>query len=148
MQPELFIMVGISGSGKSTFANGLKTSKSATIVSTDDIREELFGDAGVQADGGRVFGIARKRVHDLLAQGKNAVIDATSLNAKDRRTWVEIGKANNAKITAYVVNPSIEKAKLQNQKRTRKVPDFVIDRQFAKFKMPSASEGIDVVVSV
>lgn len=148
MQPKLIIMVGVSGSGKSTFANGLKTSLQATVVSTDDIRKEVLGDANDQTQGARIFGIARKRVNDLLAQGKNAVIDATSLSAKDRRDWVRIGKANDAEIIAYVVKVDLGTAKKRNSGRDRQVPDFVIDRQFAKFSVPTHAEGVDKVIVV
>jgi len=148
MQPKLIVMVGISGSGKSTFANGLKTSLHAEIVETDAIRAELFGNAQIQTDGGRVFAIAKKRVNDLLAQGKNVVIDATSLSVRDRKDWVQIGKTNNAEITAYVVKVSIEQAKKQNATRERKVPDWVIDKQLTKFTVPTSVEGFDNIVMV
>lgn len=141
-------MVGISGSGKSTFAHGLKTSLNAEVVSTDDIRLELTGNAEDQAQNGRVFATARKRVSDLLAQGKNVVIDATSLSAKDRKDWVKIGKDNNAEITAYVVKVSVDKAKKQNASRERKVPEWVIDNQLAKFSVPTFLEGFDNIVMV
>lgn len=148
MQPKLIVMVGISGSGKSTFSNGLKTSMNATVVSTDDIRLELTGNAEDQTQNGRVFGIARSRVNNLLAQGKNAVIDATSLNPKDRLDWIRIGKANGAEIIAYVVKVPIDVAKKRNVGRNRVVPDWVIDKQAAKFVMPQQSEGFNKIMSV
>lgn len=141
-------MVGISGSGKSTFANGLKTSMNATAISTDDIRLEITGNAEDQTQNGRVFGIAKRRVNDLLAQGKNAVIDATSLTPKDRKDWVQIGKLNQAEIIAYVVKTTIDIAKKRNSGRERKVPDWVIDKQFAKFSTPSTNEGFDKIITV
>ena len=141
-------MVGISGSGKSTFAGGLETSLSAKVVSTDDIRLEITGDATDQTRNGEVFGIARKRIDDLLAQGKNAVIDATSLSQKDRRLWVDLGKKHGAELVAYVVNRPADVAKQQNLKRTRQVPDWVIDKQKAKLQLPTTAEGFDKIVNV
>lgn len=147
-KPILAVMVGISGSGKSTFARGLETSLSAKVVSTDDIRMEITGDATDQTRNGEVFSIARKRIDELLSQGKNAVIDATSLNSKDRRSWIDIGKKNSAEIVAYVVNRPVDLAKKQNLKRSRQVPDWVIDKQHAKFQLPTTAEGFDKIVSV
>lgn len=148
MKPKLIVMVGISGSGKSTFANGLKTSLNATVVETDAIRAELFGDANDQSQGFRVFALAKKRVAELLDQGKNVVIDATSLTRRDRKDWINMARGHAASPEAYVVKTDVATAKRQNLKRARNVPEFVIDRQAAKFTIPTKDEGFDNVTIV
>lgn len=49
MKPILSLMVGISGSGKSTYANGLKTTLNSTIIEPDAIRLELTGNVEDQS---------------------------------------------------------------------------------------------------
>lgn len=147
-KPILAVMIGISGSGKSTYANGLKTSLGAQLVETDAIRMELTGNAEDQSQNGRVFAVAKKRVSDYLSQGRNTIIDATSLNAKDRKDWIEIGKSNNAEIRAYFIDTPISVCKSQNSKRVRKVPEWVIDKQASKLFAPTKSEGFDSVTVV
>ena len=141
-------MIGISGSGKSTYANGLKTSLKAELVETDAIRMELTGDAENQSQNGRVFAVAKKRVNDYLSQGKNVIIDATSLNALERKDWINIGKANNAELRAYFIDTPVSICKSQNNKRTRKVPEWVIDKQANKLFAPTKSEGFDSVTTI
>lgn len=141
-------MIGISGSGKSTYANGLKTSLKAELVETDAIRMELTGNAEDQSQNGRVFAIAKKRINDYLSQGRNAIIDATSLNAKERKDWIDIGKANNAEVRAYFIDTPISVCKQQNNKRARKVPDWVIDKQANKLFSPTKAEGFDSVTTI
>lgn len=141
-------MVGISGSGKSTYANGLKTSLNAQLVETDAIRLELTGNAEDQSQNAKVFEIARKRVNDYLSQGKNTIIDATSLNQKERKDWIEIGKKNNAEIRAYFIDTPVSICKSQNNKRARKVPEWVIDRQASKLFPPVKEEGFDSVTVI
>jgi len=148
MKPILAVMVGISGSGKSTFANGLKTSLKAELVETDAIRVELTGNAEDQSQNGKVFAIAKKRVNDYLSSGKNAIIDATSLDVKARKDWIEIGKANNAEMRAYFVDTPVDVAKRQNASRTRKVPEFVINKQASKLQSPTKAEGFDSVTVI
>jgi len=154
MKPILAVMVGISGSGKSTYATGLKTSlrlengKNVELVQTDEIRVELTGNAEDQSQNGRVFSVARTRVGDFLGQGKNVIIDATSLSRKDREEWVVIGKAKGAEIRAHFINVPITTAKAQNAKRDRKVPEWVIDKQLAKLVAPTEAEGFDKVITV
>jgi predicted kinase len=147
-KPVLAVMIGISGSGKSTYANGLKTSINAELVETDAIRLELTGNSEDQSQNARVFEIARKRINDILSQGKNAIIDATSLSIKERKDWIEIGKANNAEIRAYFIDTPVSICKSQNNKRQRKVPEWVIDRQAGKLFPPTKSEGFDSVTVV
>jgi predicted kinase len=147
-KPILCVLVGISGSGKSTYANGLKTSLNAQLVETDSIRLELTGNAEDQSQNSKVFEIARKRVNDYLSQDKNTIIDATSLNAKERKDWIEIGKNNNAEVRAYFIDTPVDVCKSQNNKRTRKVPEWVIDKQASKLHAPTRAEGFDSVVIV
>lgn len=146
--PILAVMIGISGSGKSTYANGLKTSLKADLVETDAIREELTGDASDQSQNYKVFQVAKKRVNDLLSQGKNAIIDATSVSVRDRKDWIQIGKDNNAEVRAYFIDTPIDVCKSQNRKRQRRVPDEVIDRQASRLESPTKAEGFDTVTVV
>jgi predicted kinase len=148
MKPILAVMVGISGSGKSTFANGLKTSLKAELVETDAIRVELTGNAEDQSQNGKVFAIAKRRVNDYLSSGKNAIIDATSLSVRDRKEWIEVAKTNNAEVRAYFVDTPVDVAKRQNASRNRKVPEFVIDKQAGKVQAPTKSEGFDSVSTI
>jgi predicted kinase len=148
MKPILAVMIGISGSGKSTYANGLKTSLGAQLVETDAIRLELTGNAEDQSQNGRVFEIAKTRVNNYLSQGKNTIIDATSLNIKERKDWIDIGKANNAEIRAYFIDTPVSVCKAQNNKRERKVPEWVIDKQVSKLFGPTKSEGFDSVTTI
>jgi cytidylate kinase len=148
MKPILAVMIGISGSGKSTYANGLKTSLNAQLVETDAIRQELTGNAEDQSKNAEVFNIAKKRVNDYLSQGKNTIIDATSLTVRDRRDWIKIGKENNAEVRAYFIDTPIDTCKIQNKKRRRKVPEEVIDRQASKLYPPVKDEGFDSVTTV
>jgi protein phosphatase len=148
MKPILAVMVGISGSGKSTFASGLRTSLKAELVQTDTIRAELTGNAEDQSQNGKVFAIAKSRINDYLSSGKNAIIDATSLDVKARKDWIEIGKANNAEMRAYFVDTPVDVAKRQNTSRTRKVPEFVINKQASKLQSPTKAEGFDSVTTI
>ena len=70
MKPKLYVMCGISGSGKSTWARGyVEEDPWAVIVSTDSIRECLFGDCRVQKDGDKVFHNAYGCIRLLLTEG-------------------------------------------------------------------------------
>jgi predicted kinase len=82
--PEL---VGVSGSGKSTFAR--KRFEPTEILSSDYCRGLVSDDENSQAATFDVLHfIARKR----LAAGKLTVVDATNVQPESRKPFVEIGR--------------------------------------------------------
>lgn len=86
---NFFMMVGLPGSGKSTFArNVLSASPGAVVHSSDEIRRELLGDKNDQTQQALVFSTLHERVFSDLRAGKNVVYDATNINYKQRKQFV------------------------------------------------------------
>lgn len=148
MKPKLIVMCGISGSGKSTWARGyVEEDPWAVIVSTDVIREYLFGDCRVQKDGDKVFQIAYNCIGVLLREGRDVIFDAMSLKPKDRLTLMMQFDAF-AEMICVVTGNDRARA-LENQyKRDRQVPEKVVRAQSKRFVMPTKEEGWDEIVYV
>ena len=141
-------MCGPSGSGKSTWATRYTLSHFKTkVVSTDQIRELLFGDAGVQAEPGKVFKIAHAYIKDYLNAGYNVIFDAMNLHPKDRRAIIAEYKELYPKLVCIcvVAQTSLDECKKRQYQRERKVPAHVIDKQFNQFQLPKLEEGWDVI---
>jgi predicted kinase len=140
-------MCGISGSGKSTIAKDLAKRYDGLIVSTDRIREELFGDANVQRQNGRVFELAFERLKEGLETNHCVIFDAANLTKKDRTKVLEVAKNAGHKGFNRVcwVNSTLEDAVARNLGRERKVPTEVIERQFNKFEEPTNEEGWEII---
>ena len=68
MRPILYIMIGISASGKSTKVKELAIEHNAIIVSSDAIRGE-FGEVIDQSNNNEVFKIFHQRIKDNLSKG-------------------------------------------------------------------------------
>lgn len=62
-------MVGPSGSGKSVMSEKLANEWDAKLVSTDEIREILLGDANDQSHGNRIFEFAYNLTRYYLYKG-------------------------------------------------------------------------------
>ena len=61
-RPTCVILVGPPGCGKSTYGKKYAEEHANTIVlSSDQIREELYGDASIQDDPARVFTLMQSR---------------------------------------------------------------------------------------
>ena len=78
-------MVGLPGSGKSTYAKTLTLDGKPYIIhSSDKLREELYGDAAIQGDNNKLFAELHKRIKEDLRHGENVVYDATNIKKKNR----------------------------------------------------------------
>lgn len=136
------MLVGLPGSGKSTHAQQL-IENGYIIHSSDSIREELTGDANNQDLNSKVFEILHKRVKQDLKDGKKVIYDATNLNWKRRKAFLqELNKIDCWKVCNVIATP-IEICIKQNELRDRQVPFEVIDRMYRNFDIPYYNEGWD-----
>lgn len=148
MRPFLYVMCGISGSGKSYGAERIKeTIADAEIVSTDAIREELFGSASVQKDGDKVFKIAYDRIRKLLEEGNTVIFDAMNLRSRDRFTLISQFDTM-AHMICVVTGNDCARAIRNQAKRDRRVPDEVILAQSKRFTMPQIEEGWETIWTI
>lgn len=88
-EPTLYIMVGPSGAGKTTWIED--ELPYAYRVSSDDIRlSACNGDFRDQTKNPEVFAAAHGMIRSLLLQGIDVVFDATNIKNKDRKAVVAL----------------------------------------------------------
>ena len=128
--PTLYVLIGIPGSGKSTFCKDLKL----PVVSTDRIRFQMFGDEACQIAPEKVFNTAYGMIASCLSYRSDVVFDATSTTEWSRKTLLTkmkncIGEFR--KVAILFMTP-VEECKRRNANRLRVVPEDVIDRQYVQ----------------
>lgn len=137
---KLIILVGISGSGKSTWLKSIDLT-GCVIISPDDIRRELTGSISNQTMNGQVFAIAFSRIVENLEKGNSVIFDATNVTSKSRKTLMNyITEFSDVMPTAYAkifdANPEISKERvrkdIENGVDRSNVPDYAIDRQYSQ----------------
>jgi len=137
-KPMFLMTVGIPGSGKSTFLKQYQDDQYTIIVCPDNIREELTGSISDQTQNGKVWVITKQRVVDGLNSGKNVILDATNVDGKSRRQFIQGLPTNIAlKAKIFSVGPNIAKQRIKEQiergENRSNVPPDVIDRMHQKF---------------
>lgn len=144
--PTVYATVGISGSGKTTWAKAYVTKHPKTIlIDTDELRQELWGDAADQRNGAEVFRVAFERMNTALADGYDVVFCATSTTRWARNNIREAIKIAKTKLIFVWFPIALEVCIQRNNQRDRVVPERIIRRQYSQFELFDAEEKYIVI---
>lgn len=148
MKPKLIFLVGPPACGKSTYAKRTFQNDHTIILSSDGIRKELFGDENIQTENEAVFSTLYERMRKSLKEQKDVVIDATNINKQTRKYVFDALGNTPAEKIAIVIDTPKEICHKLNKGRRRVVPDYVIDKYFDIFEMPTFEEGFDKIEKI
>ncbi len=149
-RPVLFMLMGIPGCGKSTYAKRLSDNRKATgrkvcIVSTDAIRQEVYGDENDKEHNADVFGIAKHRIQAALAKGIDVIFDATNISKKRRMLFMRDFDSTICKRVCCAIMTEYDECVRRNGSRDRVVPEYVIRRMYTNWEPPHYHDGFDEV---
>jgi len=99
---SLVVLIGATGSGKSSFAR--KHFKSTEIVSSDACRGLVSDDENSQAASADAFALARYIAGLRLKNGLVTVIDATNVQEEARKDWIKLAKEYHCLPVAIILN--------------------------------------------
>ncbi|MBC1222434.1 WYL domain-containing protein [Nostoc sp. UCD120] len=148
-------LIGIPGSGKTTFAVELAKLGNYRIVSTDAIRQQLYGDASIQGEWSQIEEKVISETVDAIAEGNSVIYDAT--NAK--RAWridlllklkLKLSRTSPVLWMAWYLQTPLATCKVWNQQRTRQVPEVIIENMHQSLQQfgPVATEGFAAVKEI
>lgn len=129
MDKTLVILMGVQGSGKSTFYHAR--------LATGFVRVNL--------DTLKTRNRERLLVEECLSAGKSYAIDNTNPARLDRQRYISAAKAAGYRIVGYFFEPQVEDCLRRNAGREGKarVPDIAIYSTAKRLEPPSLDEGFD-----
>ncbi|MFD9123894.1 polynucleotide kinase-phosphatase [Kitasatospora sp. NPDC059571] len=125
---SLVVLIGTSGSGKSTFAR--EHFLPTQVVSSDFCRGVVADDENDQSASADAFDVLHYIVGKRLAAGRLTVVDATNVQPESRRQLVQIARDHDVLPIAIVLDvPASVCAERNRHRPDRQLPDHVIPRQ-------------------
>ena len=124
----MVILMGLQGSGKSTFFEKEFMDKGFEHISLDLLKTRR-----------REAEILQKCIDD----NKNCVIDNTNPTKADRARYIVPGKHSDFRVVGYFMQSKLTECLERNDKRERQVPKKGILDTFNKIEMPCLDEGFD-----
>lgn len=137
-QPILcHLLVGPPGSGKSTIAEQwCEREPDKVWVSTDRVRERLYGDAAIQGTWAEVESVVQQEIRAAIEAGRSVIYDATNVRRAWRMGLLQQVNGENwlfdetpaAQWMAWRVETSLATCLRRNKSRDRQVPREVVER--------------------
>jgi bifunctional polynucleotide phosphatase/kinase len=139
-QPNMVMLIGLPGSGKSSIVENYFESKDYVSINQDTLKTK-----------NKCVKVCEKN----LEQGSSVIVDNTNTTKSSRATYLSIAKKLNVKCYAILINPDLDLSVHNGNVRSllpnsdhAEVPKFVIKMQHDKYEAPTEAEGFEKIMQV
>jgi len=149
---KLYLISGISFSGKSTFTNKLVEAgvPKQAIISTDTLREQVYGTYmtkdlygvkehlvawSVHSD--KIFDLAKDILTQRLLEDLPVFFDALNINDEERLKIAELATQLNKETEVIILDIPVEVILDRSKKRTKRFDSSILSMQMEKFEKTS-----------
>lgn len=141
---EFIMLVGLPGSGKSTYAKDHFTDNTK-YVGSDAVRAELYGDESIQGNPAEVFKVMlQKTTEALQCDDVRVIYDATNIKKKHRlATLMQLPKDIIKR--CVIVWAPYDTCVLRDSLRSRVCGEEVIKQMIMNFEVPTYDEGWSII---
>jgi predicted kinase len=136
--PELVILVGLPGAGKTSFFRD-RFEATHVHISKDRLRNRRDKQARQLA-----------LIDEALAAGRSVVVDNVNAAVADRAALLEAGRRHGARMSCYLLATDVGECLRRNRERVgrERVPNVAIAAAAKRYQPPTRSEGFDRLMEV
>lgn len=153
MIPPLLLLIGIPGSGKSTWLKNPPIEyRHCIVVCPDDIRRELASDVSNQDVNTEAWDLAKRRTIAALKNEVGVILDATSVNTKYRQDFLAGLPDCRLLAKLFEIDPATACERIRKDLESgidrANVPEYVVYRMYGEFlytKKVIESEGYELI---
>jgi len=157
---KMIILIGPPASGKSTWRSKFlaNATEEWIIASTDDLVDEwaakhglTYNEAHGKAPWGQFNKTFKYAVRNALTEGKNIIIDRTSMSAKNRKDYFKnLPEGYEVEAVVFVVpQPELERRMKERFEATGKsVPHVALLSMQKRYQAPTKEEGFHKITYV
>lgn len=137
---NLIVLCGPPGAGKSTLAKQLAEKEAAVLHCFDDYPGALSPFRTQEALDTMLTNIGL----DIVT--KNVVVDNLNVKIKSRQEILEAIGSTKCKKVLVVIRPPLKVCMSRNNKRSRKIPERILELIYNDYQEPTLEEGWDEII--
>lgn len=144
---KLYVLIGVPGSGKSTWANSQEWTKDCAYISTDGYVERFAQRLGVTYNDvfetvmPRAIRLMTRAVHRARRKGKDILWDQTSTTVKSRKNKFRMLPDYYAIAVVFRTPEAAEWERRLASRPGKSIPKFVLDNMVKNWQEPTEEEG-------
>jgi predicted kinase len=147
-----YILIGLPGSGKTTLAHKIfQSAPYHQIVSTDQIRECLYGSPSIQGHWSTIEHHILTQIQQALQAQKTVIYDATNYNHHHRTDLLQkLSKLSSTQWIGLYLKTPLDQCKTRNSQRDRQVPENIIEimDEYLRAFPPTLAEGFAKIYQI
>lgn len=155
--PEIYVLIGVPGSGKSTWTKHFLASspKDFVVVSSDAVLDQIAAEKGLNYSDvhkdfiGLATGKAKQSFREAMNNRDNIIFDQTNVSKKKRRSILQQLPKDYVKIAVVFQTEDKEverRLKARAEQTGKHIPDFVMKDMYSRWEAPTRDEGFDRII--